>query len=197
MAVYKLLIYPTDPERPVPAIEDVGARLQSLGLLGTPFKCRGKTRYLAGERFLQLITFLGCSPNIELEPPADRDELDAACNSGRFCHLRLAPSPDRLRFRADPHMPAPRCPQCRQVVRHWPALLEDWQATPENYRWECKACGYRGTLFGLNFRRKGGFGRLFIEVWGIFPSEAVPGASLLATLGELSGCPWHYLYVQD
>lgn len=197
MAAYKLLLYPDDPDCPVPAIEVLSAGLRSLGLLGEPFQCRGETRYLAGERFLQLITFLGCSPNIELEPPASRSELDTVCESGRLCHILLASSPERLRFRMDPKMTPPRCPQCRQPVSEWQALRQAWEDDPGNLRWQCSACGHPGTLTELNFRRRGGFGRMFIEVWGIYPSEAVPGESLLAALAELGGTPWNYLYVQE
>jgi hypothetical protein len=58
-------------------------------------------------------------------------------------------------------------------------------------------CGYQGRLFDLNFRQRGAFGHSFIDIWGIHPAEAVPGETLLTTLGELSGCDWRYLYLQD
>ena len=64
-------------------------------------------------------------------------------------------------------------------------------------QWECRECGYQGRLFDLNFRHRGAFAHSFIDICGIHPAEAVPGETLLTTLGELSGCDWRYMYLQD
>lgn len=190
----QLVLYPADPDCPRPAPALLERRLQALGLIGPAFTCAGATAYPVGERFLQLVTFLGCSPAIELELPADEPARTLACESGRVCHVRLVQTTDGLRFRADARLPAPRCPGCRQPVSDWPARLADWQRDPAHSSWCCGSCGYRGRLYDLNFRKHGGFGHTFIEIHGIHPAEAVPVSALPGALRELSGCDWKILY---
>ncbi len=197
MPAHKLLLYPASPGfGPVDpaALLD---HLRDIGLVGGNFPVRGKIRYLAGEHFLQLITFLGCSPAIEFEPPADPDKREAAAERGGFCHISLALSETRPAFRAGGKIPPPRCPSCRKPVRGWQQALDAWCQTPAADEWRCEHCGHAGHIHNLDFRRHGGFARTFIEVWGIHPSEAVPVDALLASLAAFSHCGWNYMYVND
>jgi hypothetical protein len=197
MPAHKLLLYPasTDFSPADPAV--LLAHLRDIGLAGSSFPVRGKTRHLAGEDFLQLITFLGCSPAIEFEPPADPDEREAAADRGGFCHISLALSETRAAFRAGREIPPPRCPSCRKPVTGWQQAIDAWRQAPAADEWQCDLCGYAGHIHDLDFRRHGGFARTFIEVWGIHPSEAVPVDALLASLAAFSDCDWNYMYVND
>jgi hypothetical protein len=197
MAVHKLVLYPASLDCPVVDRAALIAALRSIGLIATPACHDPAGGYRAGTQFLQLVSFLGCSPAIELDPPADPDECARACASGRLCHVRLPAAPEHLRFRADRRLPTPRCPHCRKAEDHWDSLITQWRATPRETGWVCRACGHHGRLFDLNFRQRGAFGHNFIDIWGIHPAEAVPGESLLDTLGELAGCDWKYMYLQD
>ena len=197
MATDKLILYPSQADAPAIDTDELVQGLESIGLIGAAFRCQGRTHHLVGERFLQLVTFLGCSPLIELEPPADAAAREAACAGGRFCHVHLVAHRNRIRFRAGTQAPPPRCPHCRQVESRWPDLLQGWETEPRNTQWICTECGHRGRLYDLNFRRNAGFARRFIEIWGIFPSEAIPVESLLATLRQLGGSNWNYMYIRD
>jgi hypothetical protein len=47
----------------------------------------------------------------------------------------------------------------------------------------------------MNWRQLAGFGRFFIEVWGIFPHEAVPTEKLLKQLASHTpGVSWSFFY---
>ena len=197
MAVHKLILYPAQVDSPVLSTAALVAALHSIGLIAAPLHHDEASGYRAGERFLQLITFLGCSPAIELEPPADPAERERVCASGSLCHVRLAPAENRLRFRAEAGLPAPRCPRCRKAEPRWQELIEQWRNDARESHWICRECGYCGRLFDLNFRKRGAFGHTFIEIWGIHAAEAVPGETLLTALGELSGCDWNYLYLRE
>ena len=197
MTVHKLVIHPAQVDSPVVDTAALVSLLQTIGLVAGPTCNNPAFGYRAGEQFLQLVTFLGCSPAIELEPPVDPDECARACANGSLCHIRFSPAQDRIRFRADSRLPAPRCPQCRKAENRWAELIERWHADSRLNQWECPECGYQGRLFDLNFRHRGAFGRSFIDIWGIHPAEAVPGETLLTTLGELSGGDWKYMYLQD
>lgn len=197
MPAYKLLLCPVDPDCPAIDTGTLADRLQEIGLAGDAVSLGTDTGYRTGARFLQLMTFLGCSPAIELELPEDASARAAACAAGQVCHIRLSQSDGRLRFRADARMAAPRCPQCRQPVENWEARIDAWRSNPADSGWRCGHCGHRGRLFDLNFRKSAGFGHTFIEIWGIHPNETVPVAALFDALEELSGCQWKTLYVND
>ena len=197
MSVYKLLLCPADPDNPAIDSATLVGRLRETGLTGNPVSTGTATVYPTGERFLQLITFLGCSPAIELDLPAGASARAAACDSGAVCHIRLSQTSDGLRFRADSRMAPPRCPACRQPLSNWTDRIDAWRHNPARTSWQCRHCHHQGRLFDLNFRKNGGFGHTFIEIWGIHPSEAVPVPALLDTLENLSGCPWQTLYIKD
>lgn len=196
MPAYKLLMHPANPRCPPAGLDTLTAHLTELGLIGAPIRHPTETLYSVGERLLELVTFLGCSPHIELQPPDSRDELEAMIASGRLCHVRLSET-KWLQFRTDCNPPEPRCPSCRKPVRNWQQLLEDWQSDPDQLQWQCRVCRHSGQLTELNFRKSAVFARTFLEIWGIYPSEAIPGEELLASLRTLTGCEWKTLYINE
>ncbi len=197
MATHKLLLHPADPQCPAVATDVLVNRLQSIGLIGEPVRLKAETIYPAGEQFLQLITFLGCSPMIELELPPDAESREAGSKDGRFCHISLTSSDGDLQFRADEQRTEPRCPLCRKPDPQWRERLNAWQADRQQLHWSCTVCEYTGQITDLNFRKYAGFGRNFIEISGIYPFEAIPGEALLASLQALTGCSWNILYIKE
>jgi len=196
VTAYKLLMLPQDPDcRPVDPAALAGA-LREIGFIGAPVTAPEGEYYPAGEHFLQLLSFLGCSPAIELTPPGDAGTLETARAKGSFCHVYLS-STGKLRFRADPRTPDPRCPACRQPDPDWRIRLASWRENPANSVWTCPACNYMGRLTDLVFRKSAGFAGSWVEVRGIYPSEAVPGEALLECLRAVSGCRWRSIYLQE
>ena len=196
MAAYKLILLPADPLCPPLDCGQLSSTLLAVGLIGAPVTLAGAVFYPTGENFLQLISFLGCSPMIELEPPTDPVELPAASAAGRFCHVFLNCS-ETLTLRADNQCSPPRCPDCRQPVADWQARIETWKENPTQSGWTCAACHFKGQLTDLQFRKTAGFGRTFIEIRGIHPSEAVPTDALLNTLQRLTDGPWKTIYIRE
>lgn len=196
MAAHKLILFPSDPVCPAVSTTLLAGKLQAIGLIGRPREVNNDTFYPTGEHFLQLVTFLGCSPMIELEPPSDPVMLATDSTAGKFCHVFLE-SAATLRFRSDPRTPAPRCPGCHTAVADWQPRIQRWQSNPENRDWHCTRCDYSGDITSLGFRKSAGFGRSFVEIRGIYPSEAVPGETLLNTLKSLTHCDWSTLYIKE
>ena len=97
MSAYKLLLCPVDPDCPSIDADILAGRLQEIGLAGDAVSLETGTCYRTGERFLQLVTFLGCSPAIELELPEDASARAIACAAGQVCHIRLSQSGNGLR----------------------------------------------------------------------------------------------------
>ena len=196
MPAHKLILLPENPLCPPVDCGQLADVLQSIGLIGEPLELENRRFFPTGDRFLQLISFLGCSPMIELEPPTDRSTLASASADGKFCHLFLDCSKS-LVFRTDSQCPPARCPDCRQPVADWRNIIENWKYNPAQADWTCASCDYHGPFTGLNLRKAGGFGRTFIEIRGIYPSEAVPTDTLLASLQRLTDAPWKTIYIKE
>jgi hypothetical protein len=196
MSAPKLLMHPANPATAAVPEHRLAQELQAIGLIGEPISLETTVLYPVGEQFLQLVTFLGCSPAIELDPPRDRQELEAASVAGRFCHVFIT-SGEQLQFRGDSQTRTPRCPRCRTPEPNWTARLRAWQEKKHESDWSCQTCGYSGRLSDLVFRKTAGFGRTFLEIRGIYPSEAVPGQTLLDTLAAQSGEQWTTIYLRE
>jgi len=192
MAVHKLILHAADPHW-VPADAGELCRvLREIGLIGMEFSCAGRTHFRAGENLLHLLSFLGCSPAVALEPPAGQETLDDAA-AAAFCHVYLGEPQSQVQFVSGATVP--RCPRCRCRVEHWQDLIPQWQQDAMNCRWRCPGCGHDVRPHQLDWRQGAGFGRLFIEIWGIHSHEAVPSEQLLAALRRVSGGEWCFFYV--
>lgn len=196
MPAPKLLLHPASPDTPAIAEDRLAQALQAIGLIGERQPLGEAGFYPVGEQFLQLVTFLGCSPAIRLDPPGDPRELEEASTAGCFCHVYISTG-EQLTFRGDSQTQAPRCPRCRSPAPRWKSALQAWQAGTHGLDWHCLGCGFSGRLSDLVFRKTAGFGRTFLEIRGIYPSEAVPGPALLDTLASLTGTPWTTIYLRE
>ena len=196
MSVHKLILLPANPEAGFDDCSELAAHLTAIGLIGSPAAYDGGMFYPTGSHFLQLVTFLGCSPTIELDPPAAADKLAAAVRTAGFCHVMLS-CHAQIQFRADPRTRPPRCPHCRQPVPAWQDVIRQWRDDPAATAWSCTHCGHACSPTGWAFRKSAGFGKVFLEIRGIYPSEAVPGEPLMKQLGILTGCDWEYIYIKE
>lgn len=175
-----LILQPRDCSGPIDPGQLVGT-LRELGVIGAAWPPR-RHAYLVGERFLELITFMGCSPHIELAPPA---------GGGDFCHVIVHEYP-APRLLTGTNTRPPRCPACRKVTALRPA---DLAGAPAGQVLACNHCAATLRLSELLWRRDGGFGRVFVEVLSVFPGEAVPLDSLLQRLADATRCAWDYFYL--
>ena len=158
-----------------PSGERLIQALRRIGFVGAPLAGDG---FLPGERFMQLLSFMGCSPFLRLEPTDD---------GSPFCQIRLTgPLPQPQAF-PDAGGRPPRCPDCR-------APLGDWQERLTGATVRCTACGTDLALASLAWGHHAGAGRLFLEVWEVYPGDGRPSEGLLAALKEAGGAPWHWFW---
>lgn len=181
-----LFLSPANPFVTVEHLHQLKQRLQALGLTGKAWQAQADS-YLCGEQFLQLITFMGCSPYLEFSPPADgRDN---------FCHIVLHQYADCRIFSGRQTAP-PRCPACRYRIVEWRQLLQQVDIADEQQLWSCPKCGDSRHPANLDWRQNAGAGKVFVEIKNIFPGEAVPVDTLLQQLGKLTAeRKWRYFYL--
>ena len=187
--IQKLALHPSDPVLGPVDRDRLLAGLRGMGLIATPFEFRGGESFLAGPEFPRLLTFLGCSPHLL----TDAVDQDAA---GFYC-LSVAGPFTAVRFVSSRLTRPPACPHCKRRVPEWRGMISAWGNDTRGYAWNCPDCGSASRPEQLNWRQKAGFGRLFVEVHGVFPGEAVPADRLMAGLREISGSAWRYFYYQE
>ncbi|MCB1858008.1 MAG: hypothetical protein KDI63_07040 [Gammaproteobacteria bacterium] len=179
-----LLLHPIHPHD-TPSLEHLRKRLHRIGLIGIAHGAQG-WQYLAGDRFFQLINFLGCSPSLRLSPLADGDE--------EFCQIKvLGPFPEPRLLSAANTRP-PGCPHCGKKLEGWNRLAETWRLG-HTTKIACPSCTRSSPPELLRWRRKAGVARLFLAITPIFPEEALPSPELMTQL-EDGGGGWAYFYLQ-
>lgn len=161
--------------------------LQEAGFIGDMWEKRssdGSIRYLVGDKFLSLVTFMGCAPAIELEPDPEND------TATDFCHVEFTQPLKSPAFIRGKDFLVARCPECRH-------RLDDWNEIPASLRYQCDKCGADNHLSNFDWKNSAGCGRFFIRLHGVYPQEAIPTSSLLNMLEEISGTSWNYFYIQQ
>lgn len=182
----KLVFHSVDPEYVPANISNIVNALQKSGFLGhkwmSPDSVSGE-RYLIGDSFLSLVTFMGCAPAIELEP------IEEQPDSLEFCHVEFEEVKNSVCFIAGNEHLISRCPHCR--TRH-----VNWNTIPESLVYACDKCHVESHLSEFDWKNTAGCGRFFISLHGIYPQEALPTSSLLQMLENISGTAWDYFYIQ-
>jgi hypothetical protein len=161
------------------------ATLAEAGFLGTPLTGR-EGAFVPGERFLQLVTFAGCSVQVELSPSGDSP----------FCHILLSGPFERPKFLCGRNTRPPRCRGCRTPLRDWSRILAAWQEGGPG-EIPCPSCGETAPLWAYDWKEKAGYGRQFVQIEEVFPGEAAPTPGLMELLESSTQQAWRYFYIQD
>lgn len=181
-----MLLTPRDPL--LGANPNALARILSeVGFIDAPLPGQ-RDSFLAGGHFLGLITFAGCSVQVELAPPPD--------GSRGFCHVRFKGPYERTRLLHGRNTRPPRCRSCRAPHKDWQTRLLTATGTPTRPL-ACPACGAEHMPWDWDWKGNAGFGRFFVQVEEIFPGEATPTTALTGVLEQATGAPWRHFYVQD
>jgi len=172
---HRLLLYAKPGELLSDQLSSLPEPLEDIGFIGDDCH-EADNDYLPGDRFLNLLTFLGCSPDIALTPQ----------DGENYCFIRLHKVSPEPRLYQGSNTKPPHCRFCRQAKK-------DWQACEQpDY---CEQCGLHERAENLLWRRQGALSRWVIEVMNVYPHEAVPSAQLLTLLGTVSGVEWGYAYL--
>ena len=172
-----LIIHPGDPNWLPDNFEEVTTSLRNTGLIAGKLPDKNQS-YFVGDKFLDLIAFMGCSPNINLTQQDDPN---------KFCFIKLITKPE-VTVLTSQHTHSPHCPYCKKPEKDWLNVMTDTAL-------KCSSCGRVSAPWNYNWRKSAGFGRFFIEVTEIYPKEAIPQPSLLSALEQQHGTSWEYFYL--
>jgi hypothetical protein len=142
----------------------------------------------AGPAFLDYLSFLGCAPTVVFEPRSDE-----AIGTGQFYHLRIASPRSKAVFRSDSMTYKPKCPHCKNQLDDW----RQWWGAGSCAAQVCPACGKDITPQAINWRRRAGCGRVFVEILGIHAETVKPVPRLFDELEKHTGTAWQYFFVED
>lgn len=186
--VHKLILHPGQPDVVPARVDELVDTLRAMELIDGEFAVNDGVHYHVGARFLDLIIFLGCSPSVALSPEEARGSPEA------FCQVVVDGPLDRACLRVGELSVRPRCPHCRAAFSGWEPCVRAWLRDPGRPAWSCRACDAKLLPHEFDYRHGAGVGRIFLEVWGIYPQEAVPADPLLRRLAALTNCQWQYFY---
>lgn len=141
--------------------------------------------YTAGKEFINLLTFLGCSPDIKLSP-----------NDGEnYCTVSIPDAHETVTLLGYTSTVIPRCPSCKHKISDWKQHFHDWKQGDHVY--SCTECQAQTPVANLKWRQEGGYGHSCVVVNHIHPHEAVPSEKLLNTLQQASATAWSYFYANN
>jgi hypothetical protein len=167
--------------------------MRELGVAGRTVSRFGETRYEPGPRFFELVRVLQSRQARIVEPGPDGPRVGDALPNASFYELAFpeeSPRPTPLLSGATE---SAWCPQCSAEVEDWAELVSAWWDDGA-FTWECPGCRTQTSPPRLDWRRGGGFARVWVDVWHVHEGEAEPSAELLSALGATTGGAWTFHY---
>jgi len=176
----RLIFFPASPEQLV----DYNNLLSALSTFAfiNP-EADKNNEYLPGDKFLNLLTFLGCSPNINLTPT----------DGESHCFISLLEATEQPGCLGYTQTVNPKCPNCTKRISNW--KTDSWMQG--NSVCCCDKCQTESSYAELNWKQECGFACCGFEIAHIYPHEAVPTDQLLTQLEKHTSVKWSYCYANN
>lgn len=187
--IYRMILFPCEAHYAPESWAILAGALQETEIIGSSFGEHQDYRFLVGDKFLQYVTFLGCSPHIELQPPAD--------GSLNFCHFQFSQFKQNPIFRHASNNVFARCPQCGKRIATWQHPVSQWRENPQCFMFACEKCHAEISLYQLSWRHTAAVARVFIDIFSIYPQEAIPTDQFMRVMQNATGEKWDYFYADQ
>lgn len=157
--------------------------LQEINLISQPVNKKvSDDHFFTGNRFLDYIAYMGCSPAIQFEA-----NLNGRDGNSDFCFIKIHHYESAQLIVSRKQARAPHCPNCQKSVKNWAGNKTQSQIM-------CDQCNTRSNIEEFNWRKMAGYAQLFIEITDIFPKEAIPQPLLLDKLSAITDTTWLHFY---
>ena len=183
--LYRLVLHPKMADYAPRSWDEIILALTTSKFLGNAYLVDAQQRYYIGDKFLQMLTFMGCSPHIEIEP-REPGSID-------FCHIVFSEISENVLFRHHERDVFARCPECGRRDSNWLEYISVWTEKPDA-DYVCPSCASMISPYAIRWKNSAGFARLFIDILSVYPHEAVPTEQLLSLLKKATGQDWVYFY---
>jgi len=188
-SIHKLVLHPCSAAYAPPSWSTIKAALREIGFVGDKFGASQESNYYVGDNFLQLVTFMGCSPAIDVSPQSE--------NTAGACYVQFKLMTD-IQFRyTHQYEVRAQCPRCGGHVASWREYIDSWRNDSNMTQFVCEKCENSGSIFSLGWRKRAGFACLFIDIYNIYPQEGIPTEQLLTVLEETTQQKWTYFFSND
>ncbi len=184
-AYRQLVLCPSDSNWQPASRAELVTILQRVGMLGQLVTSAIPDRFLIGDAFMQLFSFMGCAPSIEFTPK-DLHNIDWL----EFVFIQLSPAQARPRWRVDKESAKPACPHCQRRI---PAWIQHYHAN--DMILTCPHCKQSEHACRWRWFDAGACARQFVSIVNVFPKESMPTETVLLQLQQETGVPWHYFYL--
>lgn len=168
--MYSLYLYDTAIHDDIYTKNELKTLLKNINLLKN-----NNGIFTPADQFMNLITFLGCSPNIKLE-------------SKTFILTQVN---TQLTAYGGDSIENIVCPKCKTKITNPFELISNFS---EQKIWKSNCCHNTIEVQKINWRKSAAFSQAFIQINNIFPKEAIPSDQLLKQLSEFSQSSWNYFY---
>ena len=175
---FKLYLYPVNAIERTEELLDPANIIETLRKIDFIGAKLSQNRYATGSKFVSLLTFMGCSPNIELEPQEKTP----------FCYIELI-TEENMKFFAGINIKAASCPECKAKI----TTIDK----PSDAFLYCDYCKKALKKSRLNWRKTAFIAQYCIAVGNIYESEAIPNDQLLSALETVSQPKWKYAYIRE
>ena len=180
-----MILCPVDEMWAPTSHADLVAMLQQIGVMGPPVHTSSQGRFLIGEAFLQLFSFMGCAPSIEFTPK-DPGTIDWH----EFVFVQLPSVLAQTRWLVDSDNAKPACPHCQRRNREWAQYYQTSEVLLA-----CPHCQRTAPVCRWRWFDAGGCARQFISIVNVYPKESLPTDALLSQLQQATGVAWQYFYL--
>lgn len=177
----RLIFYPADIENCVDNYQPLQTTLAEIGLIETNPQ---QDIFLVGDGFLELLTFMGCAPDIHLSPQ----------DGDNYCYIKFNQIHPQPICAGHVQSFSPSCSACKHKLTHW-RETENWQQGSSLLT--CPACQHSKPLQQFRWRKEAAYTRCSFYIANIHPHEALPADKLMDALHNSSGFKWAYAYAND
>lgn len=186
--ITQLVLYSENNDCAPKSVAAVESMLISLGFIEANQSASSVT-FEPGEQFMNLVSFVGCSPVINLK------EMNSAQTAGMpRIEVILSDVSERPVFLYGKNTRPPRCNSCSAKLTDWDQQLGI--ADNADYRIRCDSCQADNDVCAFNWGKHACLTRFYIAINGIYPREAIPMDSFLNELVPVFNSKVSYCYIQ-